>query len=259
MPARVTQHVNVAVGIACRHDGAASDCAMNVRGLARTVVNRLLKVFGAYNLSDALRVFDVLECDAAADCHAARNAVHLFAHRAHEIASAAGSDVHGKIIRLQVADQFDHRFVCEFAIRFFETRVLRAVQERERVGIEFFYRHAFECFRQRGYERKNPGHVALRVLRAELCKPVHIFFVHCFVRLSLAQFGFGCRHFADDAQPVLKLNVQRFLEPERAVIVKRGDAFGGRHIVWIVLRCYLRDKIENCFFRRAVIPQVQWV
>ena len=48
-------------------------------------------------------------------------------------------------------------------------------------------------------------------------------------RLLLLPLGMLRREFLDPVEGEMNLEIQRLLGPQRAVVVERGDAFGGRH------------------------------
>src|SRR6185436_4117010 len=56
-----------------------------------------------------------------------------------------------------------------------------------------------------------------------------------------------------------ELGVDRLLDPQRAVIVDGGDAFGRRHIVWPAVLGHRRDEVENGFLGRSVVPRWEGV
>jgi len=62
------------------------------------------------------------------------------------------------------------------------------------------------------------------------------------------------RHFVDAVEREKRLGIHRMLDPQRAVLVERGDAVLRRHIVRVrpIGRCF--DEIEDRLLRRAVIP-----
>ena len=96
--------------------------------------------------------------------------------------------------------------------------------------------------------------VAFGVVRGGLAEPGHVFLVDGLERLAVAQLRLFGRRLADGAQAVLELDVQRFLQPQRAVVVERGDALGGRHKVRPTRRGHFRDKVEDGALGGAVVP-----
>ena len=54
-----------------------------------------------------------------------------------------------------------------------------------------------------------------------------------------------------------ELEIHRLLGPERAVVVERGDALGGRHEVGRAFLRHLLDEGDDGFLRRAVVPRRQ--
>ena len=155
MTAGVLEHVNVAVGIAGRHNWPAPDGPVDVQRLAGTVVDRLLDLFRAHHLGNTLRVVGVGECHAAANGHGARDAVNFFTDCTHEIAPAARRDIDLKVVVLQIMNQFYHRPVGQHLVRLLETRVLGLREELQYVGIKCLGRDAFQYFGQARHECKH--------------------------------------------------------------------------------------------------------
>ena len=63
----------------------------------------------------------------------------------------------------------------------------------------------------------------------------------------------------DAIQRERELEVERLLGPERAVVVEGRDAFRRRNEVCAAVLRHLRDKVEDRLFRRSVVPRWQSV
>ncbi|WP_371930184.1 hypothetical protein [Bradyrhizobium sp. CCGUVB1N3] len=62
------------------------------------------------------------------------------------------------------------------------------------------------------------------------------------------------RHRLDLTEAECRLEIDRLLAPQRAVIVEYGDAFGGRNEVRAAVSRDARDEIGDRRLRRAVVP-----
>ena len=58
----------------------------------------------------------------------------------------------------------------------------------------------------------------------------------------------------DAVQREEELDIHRLLGPQRAVVVERGNALGGRHEVRRAFLRHLRDEFDDGLLRLAVVP-----
>ena len=115
------QHLHIAVGVAAGHEGAPAETAPDPHGLLRAVVEELdLRL--VEEPGDLAGLVEV-EPDRAADHPLGRDPVEPFGEGPHEVAVASGGDVGGEPVRLQVAQQLDHRREPAGQVRAPERRV----------------------------------------------------------------------------------------------------------------------------------------
>jgi hypothetical protein len=74
-------------------------------------------------------------------------------------------------------------------------------------------------------------------------------------RLSVLPLRMLWRKGLDAIQGEEELEIERLLRPQCAVVVERGDAFGGRNEVGAALLRHLRDELDDGSLRRAVSPR----
>ncbi len=240
---RVFQHLLVAVGVAERGDGPATDVLVDADGLAALVVIEIqLRQTHEHRLAVA---HFKLRLDAAADDLLRRDAVNLFRPRAHELDAAAGDDEVLETVRAQVGEHFEHRLIDHFGE---ELAGLRMFRGRDPVLDDLLELHRGHA-RVRGHDEFQQRVVAAgeRGLQIALEQRGERFLV--------LPFGMLRRERLHAVEREVKLNGHRLLAPERAVVVERGDAFRHRHEVRRALLRDLRDELDDGLLRLAVVPR----
>ena len=99
-------------------------------------------------------------------------------------------------------------------------------------------------------ERAHVRVVACVVLLHHLSQPGVVPLVRRLPRLPLAQLGIGLGHLGEPAKDEVGLDRQRFLAPERAVVVEHRDPFFRR----IPVRGHALDELEHGGLGGAVVP-----
>src|SRR5208282_4535583 len=255
MPLSIFEHVDISVRVAGSKDRPATNGAVSVGGFSWSVIDGLFNFLVPHDLCDTIFVLSVLECDAAADGFGARDAVYLFAYRAYEVASAAGRNLHTKVVILQILDQFHHWFVGELLVRYLETVMLCVRQEFLCVSFEFFSGDIGKYLRESADYSEETGWITLRIICCYFTKPGHIFLVNRFERLTIAHLRLRRSHLTDPTQSVHKLNVHRFLTPQRTIVVKSCNTLDRRYVVWIGFVGHGLHEIKNSLLLRCFVPQ----
>ena len=252
LPAGVAEHRDVAVRVAGGEDRTLADAAPDANRLDRPVVEevpRRLVRDGA-----AVLVVGVGEGVRAADHALGRDAVDLLGHGPHEVAVAAGGDVVREPVRLEVAQQLDHRQVAALVERAAERRVLAAAQERvggARVVLDVL---AGEGLQHAAHQHAQVAVVAVVVLVDRPAEPRVVLVVRRLPRLLRAQRLVLLRHLGEAHEDEAELDRHRLLAPERAVVVVHGDPLGRRHVVRPALRRHALDEVDDRRARRRVVP-----
>ncbi len=195
----------------------------------------------------------VFERGCTPDHAVAWNAVDLLADRAHEVTTAARGDVVREPVRLQVAEQLDHRRVRALEIPTAERRVLRRAEERVRLRLELVDADPAVGSKDAGQERPHVRVIAGVVLGEHLAQPRVVTLVRGLPGLAASQLGVGIGHLIETSENEVRLNRQRLLAPQRAVVVERRDPLRHRNERRTILG-HRRDEIEDRLFRRAVFP-----
>ena len=78
-------------------------------------------------------------------------------------------------------------------------------------------------------------------------------------RRDLRQFGLRLDQGGNLLQAIHHLRIHRMLDPQRAVLIKRGNALLGRHELRAALSCSRLDEFYDGLFGRAVVPRSQRV
>ena len=163
----------------------------------------------------------VLHLDAAADDLLGRNAVHAVGPRPHEIDPAAGDDERLEVVRAEIRQDLQHRLIDELRVQPIEARVLGRFDPigddlREFVGREIGVA---------GHHELHGG------LFAAVEAGLHVAGQDRLVRLFRFPFGMLRRERLDAVDREHDLRVHRLFDPQRAVVVERGDPLVRRHKV----------------------------
>ena len=204
----------------------------------------------------AVLVVDVGERVRAADHALGRDAVDLLGDRPHEVAVAARGDVVREPVRLEVAEELDHRHVAALVERPAEGRVLPAAQEGvggARVVLDAL---AGERLEDAAHQHLHVAVVAVVVLRDRLAEPGVVLLVRGLPRLSCPQRLVLLGHLGEAPEDEAELDRHRLLAPERAVVVEDGDPLGGRDVVRPALGRHPLDEVDDRRLRRAVRASV---
>ena len=78
-------------------------------------------------------------------------------------------------------------------------------------------------------------------------------------RRDLRQFGLRLDQGRNPLQAIHHLRIHWMLDPQRAVLIKRGNALLGRHELRAALSCSRLDEFKDGLFGRAVVPRSQRV
>src|SRR5207244_1159941 len=127
---RDVEHRDVAVRVTGGQERPAAGTTPDPDWLLRAVV----EIVGLCLVRDRATtlVARVIQRGCASDHALPRNAVDLLADRPHEVTTAARRDVVREAVRLQIAEQLDHRRIRRFEISAPEGRMLRRTQESVR-------------------------------------------------------------------------------------------------------------------------------
>ena len=186
----------------------------------------------------------------------ARNAVCLHADRAHEVAAAARSDVVGESVGFEVSEEFDHRLVAALEVATAERRVLRAVQEFVRLGLEVLDADPLVGRQDSGGQDLDVAVVARVVLCHQRTKPAVVTLMRCLPRLPIAQLRFCFGHLEEPAKDEVQLDRHRLLTPQGSVVVEHRDALLGRHGIRSVAARSAYEVVDR-LLRSTVAPARQ--
>ena len=78
-------------------------------------------------------------------------------------------------------------------------------------------------------------------------------------RRDVRQFGLRLDQGRDLLQAIHHLRIDRMLDPQRAVLIKRGNALLGRYELRAALGCSRLDEFHDGLFGRSVVPRSQRV
>ena len=211
---RVFQHLLIAPRIAEGGDGPAADVLVDADGLVGLVIIEV-QLRQAHEHRLAVAHFK-LRLDAAADDLFRRDAVNLLRPRAHELDAAAGDDVVLETVRAQVGEHFEHRLINHFGVELAGLRMFRGGDPILDDLLKLHRGHA----RVRGHDEFEERVVTAgeRGFQIALEQRSEGFFG--------LPFGMLRRERLHAVEREVELNGHRLLAPERAVVVKRGDAFG---------------------------------
>ena len=186
-----------------------------------------------------------LHLAAAADDLLGRNAIHLLGQGAHELDAAAGDDERLEAVRPQVGEQFEHRLVDHLGVQ----AAWSSDASRSRSSPSRSSRiPRWSC------RRAWPSTISTIACSPPASAPF---------RSPLSSeangslfFHSGCCGASAFTRSSAKseLEIHRLLGPERAVVVERGDALGGRDEVRRALLGDFRDEVDDGLFGRAVVP-----
>ena len=116
------QHLQIAVGVAERHDRAAADEPVDADRLAGAVVDELDLGFLEEDRL-AVRLHLELHHARGADHLLGRDAVDPLGEHAHELDAAARDDEGLEALRAQIGEQLEHRLIGELGVRPVEPRM----------------------------------------------------------------------------------------------------------------------------------------
>jgi hypothetical protein len=74
-------------------------------------------------------------------------------------------------------------------------------------------------------------------------------------RRDVRQLGLRLDQRRNLLQAIHHLRIDRMLDPQRAVLIKRGNALLGRYELRAALGCRRLDEFKNSLFSRTVIPR----
>ena len=191
-----------------------------------------------------------LGLDRGADHLLRRDAVDLLGPGAHELDAATGDDEGLEAVGAQIGQQLQHRLVDELGVGPVEADG----RARSRSSREAIFANSSVVM---------PACVAaissIRPFSPEAASacmsPSSTALKGCVV----VQFGLLWRQRLHTVEDEGELDIHRLLDPQRAVVVERGDALVGRHEVGPALRGDARDEVSDGFLRRAVVPGRQRV
>src|SRR5213594_515517 len=241
---RVLEHLLIADRVAEGRARTAADHQMDALGFARLVVvqkqPRLLR-------QEWLAVLDIaVHRPAGAPDHLlGRNAVHLFCVDPHEVLTSAGDDVGSITAGAQILQHFLHWQIAELGVGPLEARVLRRLEPRPDLNLELVDRHAGQ---RRGEELLEVIHRQHRV-RLAVARQNGLEWLH------LRQLRLRLDHRRNTFQAIQDLRVHRMLDPQRAVLVERGDALGRRHEPRAALRRRALHELDDRLLGRPVVPR----
>ena len=157
-------------------------------------------------------------------------------------------------LRLEIAQQLDHRQVAALVERAAERRVLAGPQERvggARVVLDAL---AGEGLEHAAHQHTQVGVVAVVVLVDRPAEPRVVLVVRGLPRLLRAQRLVLLGHLGEAHQDEAELDRHRLLAPERAVVVVDGDPLGGRDVVRPAFGRHALDEVDDRRARRRVVP-----
>ena len=76
---------------------------------------------------------------------------------------------------------------------------------------------------------------------------------------DVRQFGFGLDQRRYLLQAIHHLGVHRMLDPQRAILIERGDALLGWHKLRTALSGRRFDQFKDGLFGRTVVPRSKWI
>lgn len=198
------QHGHVPVGVAHRHDGLSADAAPDADRLGRPVVEELHLPL-VEDLRPALDLA-VLDRQGAADHPLGRDAVELAGDGAHEVPVAAGGDVGGEAVGLQVAQQLDHGPIAAGRVRAVQGGVARLVEEARDEGRVGGHGHVREGRGHRAHQQPEIVVVTVVVLHHGVTQPVHVLLVGRLPRLAVPERGGVLGHLGQPAEGEVELD-----------------------------------------------------
>ena len=223
---REAQHRNVSVGVAARDQGPTPDPAPDPHRLLRPVIEeldlRLVEQVGA--------VIARLEVqpEGAPDHPLRRDAVQLLGERAHEVTVTTRRDVGAEPVRLQIAQQLDHRHVAALQVRALQHRMRRIAQPGRHLVAELLHRHApRRPSPPLAIKQAKVGVVTVVVLDHGLGQPVVVALDCCLVGLPTPQRGIRRSELRQPEQREVELDRDRLLAPQRPVVVEHRHPLGG--------------------------------
>jgi hypothetical protein len=216
---RPLEHLQVAVGVPERGDRPPSDEGLDADGLALLVVDEA----DLGQLAELRLAVLHLERELAvgADDLLGRDPVDLLGPRPHELDAPAGDDVGLEPVGSKVREQFEHRLVHHLRVRPSGPGV-------SRLGDPVGHRLAELLGRHAGVRRRH--HLEDPLLAARQ-SGLQVPFQQGGEGLARLPLGMARRECLDPVDGERELDVHRLLDPERAVVVERGDPLGGRHEV----------------------------
>ena len=240
----VLQHLLVAGRIAEGRVRPAAYHQVDAFGFATVVVvEQQLGVLGQERF--AILVIAICRAAHGADDLFRRDAIGLLGIHAHEILAAAGADVSLVAVRSKILQHLLHRLVGQFVVRLVPARVFGFGEPLFHLGLELFRGHA----RERGHQD------FFKVWHGEFPDGLAVAGNDGLERLNVFQFRFFFHERTDPVKAIHHLGIHRMLDPERAVLVERGDAFLGRDKIRAAGFRGRFDKVHDGLFRRAVVPR----
>ena len=236
------QHLLVAVGIAEGEDRMAPDDAIDGLRLARTVIDE--EHLGLFDQRRACVPHLKLGDAGGADHLLGRDAVGLVGEIAHELDPAAGRDEGLEAVGAQIVEQLQHRLIDQVGVKHLEARMLG--------GLDPLFDRLVEI--DGGHAGMRGGHDLQHALLAHGGDGFHVAGKHrleWFLVLPFRMLVGLLLHLVDGEH---ELVVDRLLDPQRAVIVERGDALGRRHVIGPALLGHPRDEIDDRLLGRPVVP-----
>src|ERR1039457_5591847 len=245
------EHRDVAVRIARGEERPAAGPAPDPDRFLRAIVE--IVAFGLVRDRAATVVAGVLERCRAPDNPVTRNPVHLLADRPHEVTAAARGDVVREPVRLQVAEQLDHRHISALEITATKSRMLRSAQESGGLRLESLEADPRVGGKNASKKRPDVSIVAGVVLGEDRPEPAIVALIRRLPGLTATKLGIGLRHFEQSAENEVSLDRHRLLAPQSSVVVEYGYSLLGRHTVGHRTLDELHDRPP----RGAVIPAGQ--
>lgn len=236
------EHLLVAVGIAASGDGPATDVGVDAHGLARLVVDEG-DLRQAHD-DRAVRAHLVLRFDARTDDLLERHAVDRLGPGAHELDAAAGNDEGLEAVGAQIRQKFEHGLVDHLRVEL--PRLWMAGRGDPVLDHPLEVRRGHACLG--GHGQCDEGLVAAgqHALEVPLKDRGEGFLSFPFRML----WGKGL----DPVQNEVDLEIERFFGPERAVVVKGGDALRHGHEIRRPFAGYLVDEGGDGRLVGAVVP-----
>ncbi len=245
---RELEHRDVTIRVAAGEVRPPADAAPDSDRLHGAVVEDVR--FRLVDDRAALFVLLVAERVRTPDHALRRDLVDLGGDGPHEVAVASRGDVGREPVRLQVAQQLDHRQVAAVTQLAAERRVLRVGEERGRARLILVDRPAAECLQDASHQQLHVAVVAVVVLRDRAAEPGVVVLVGRLPRLTLTERGVRLRHLGQPLQDERELDRQRLLAPQRAVVVEDRNPLLGRNR----LRGPL-DEVGDRLPRSGVVPR----